>query len=809
MRQYKSFERSVPRLLTAAAVSLLLSACGGGGDGDSSVGGLDVPGLDIPSQVSLIEAKDTGGSSDGLAGDGMSGDATTDYATDEAQSYVYDPSMDALQTVNQILCLVAQTAASERVNAGPYIALIDDSQCDSDSAGTQTSSAGGASSSTPDYAQWVVDVTRANATAPQIAKFWVPSDGDGTDPLDNQTVLVELTVTAAPSAALPNGEFVLNFKGALDGADVGLPGSEIALMRGTLKTVATTGSGTQLSFFNESGDSLPGLASLSLGGHQIERVNVISGAAGADTGQAVTSIVNTDTSGSTNVTQSSLYAVDFNATGLQRGHDVNDNSQIEVGELACLSRDDFDTYGWRYNLYHAATGARVELNSGFSFSQVNNIASMGYVGEWGIWTEDGTGLSHGDQISRESDSGSTPDTYTVALSEGKLTKRSLGTVSFTDLIGAQLEWWGDASDPYCASSCTNSVQNVVSVDGLGVVSVTHSWDDSGSDPVLVEIVTPVIITPTNAGETLNLWSNALGGSVTYQQGSSTLTAYSQETLRPDAVELSSALSLVCYSQCPEGGLFSPAAGVDLYYDETDGSAGGRFTYTLTSASGSYTLVDDLSGLVVALRSVDNLGVGAENTGIYTGPMVPVTDDPGVLLSWQIYDAPVSYNWQSGPQDWNMNTSVLDASNAVVVFDQPLQFFYNYSAGDDVNIDPVLTNHPAGNAYQLSYAGDGDLWGFPYSPDANCNGNNCPYYPSVTLTDGVLLGANDEYMVRLTESEQHMQEDAAACTALDAVAVLANPALALPTAVDADVPFSISDKPDLTGVAPAVIEGVVQ
>lgn len=796
MRQKIVCYRSYPKLLTAASVSLILSACGGGSDSSPS-GGLDVPGLAIPNQVNLIDAKDSGLSSDGMAGDG-----TTDYDTDEARTYVYDPSMDALQTVNQILCYVSQTAASERVNAGPYIALIDASRCEKesgdDSAGTQASGSD-ADSNAPVYEQWVADVTRADESSPQVARFWVPGDGDGSDPMDNQTILAELTVYAAPTDAMPNGEFVLNFKGALDGADVGTPGTEIAVMRGTLKTVVNEGAGTQLSFFNEAGTVLPGLAALGVDFSSVERANVISGAAGENTGQALTSVEQTYSGGS----QNSLFAVDFNATGLQRGHDANDNAQIEGGELACLSRDDFDTYGWRYNLYHAASGDRVVLNSGFPFNQVNGVNAMGYVGYWGVWTETGEGLSEGDQVTQRGEDGSSAETYTVTVSEGKLSKRSLGTVEFSDLLGAELNWWGDATDPHCASGCANSVQNVVSIDAAGTVNITHRWDDSGEEYALVEVDPVVDITPTNAGETLNLWSNALGGSVNYQQGSSTLTAYSQETLTADATELGSGLNLVCYSQCPVGGVFSPSQSDDLYHGE------GRFTYTLSSVSGSYSLTDDSNGLVVALRSTDNLGEGSEHTSIYAGPMVEATADPGLANSWQVYNAAVTYNWQTGPQDWNKSTAVLDSNNELVVFDQPLQFFYTYGAGDDVNVDSAATDHPAGNAYRLSYGGTGDLWGFPYTADESCSDNNCPHYPSVTLSDGVLLGANDEYMVRLIEGEQHMREDAGACTSLDAVAVLADPDLALPTAVDADVSFSISDRPDLSGVAPAVIEGVVQ
>lgn len=805
MYKQKNVHQKTPLVIAMASASLLLSACGGSGGADTGAL-LDVPGLAIPEKVNLINASEgsnDGLAGDGMAGDGMAGDAGSDYASDESRTYVYDSSMDALDQVNSILCYISQTGASSMVNAGPYVALVDEKRCSDEESSDGSEQGASGSGNAPDYAQWVVDVTRASATAPQVVRFWVPADTDGdpSDPKDNNVIMAELTINAAPTAEMPNGDFVLNYKGAFDGALVGMAGTEISLSHGTLKSVVNSGAGSQISFFNESGTHLPGLSDFGIDFASMERANVISGADGPDTGRAMTEVSESQGGNSS----SALFAVDFNAAALQRGQDANDNDAIEAGELSCLSRTDFTTYGWRYNLYDATSGDRVELNSGFPFNKVNNVPTMGYVGYWGVWLDGGTSLSNGDQISRQAEAGSAEETYTVAVSEGKLSKRTLGSVEFADLVGADLSWHGDHSDPYCSSGCADQTQNVVAIDASGTVTVTHEWDESGDERELVAVDPVVDITPSNPGETLNLWSESLGGSVNYQSGATTLAAYSETFVAPNDSSLSSGLSLVCYSQCPIGGVFEPDENTSLYY-----SHGERKTYTLTAASGVYSLTDDSNSLAVALRSVENMGEGNEDTGLYAGPMVLPTDDPGVNDWHNIYSASTSYNWNTGPQDWNTTTTVIDADNEAVAFDQPLQFFYSYSAGDDININPALTEHPAGSTFRLSYGGDGDLWGFPNSTDPSCTmGDRCPQYPRVTLADGVTLGTSDQYIVRRIESEQHMNEDAGACGSLDAASVLADTSLALPTAVDAEVTFGISDRPDMSGATPAVIGGVVQ
>ncbi len=154
--------RLAPVLLTLG----LLGGCNGSGDGDTSttVGGdggtaqanTTVTGLRMPAKLSIVTAQsDTTAVAGVLNSDrivplaerlgvklnhqGIAQviDTTTfpldaDYNTDAVQAYnhVYDPSMEPLNTVNMILCLMDQTRAEEMVNQGAYIALVNEVKCE-------------------------------------------------------------------------------------------------------------------------------------------------------------------------------------------------------------------------------------------------------------------------------------------------------------------------------------------------------------------------------------------------------------------------------------------------------------------------------------------------------------------------------------------------------------------------------------------------------------------------------------------------------------------------------------------------------
>jgi hypothetical protein len=172
---------------------------------------------------------------------------------------------------------------------------------------------------------------------------------------------------------------------------------------------------------------------------------------------------------------------------------------------------------------------------------------------------------------------------------------------------------------------------------------------------------------------------------------------------------------------------------------------------------------------------------------------------------------VTFRWETGSNEWNKLITVSD-SNGIVRFDKPLQFNYTLEAGDEANGDP---SGNAGKTFLLEYGGNGELWGFPWQPEAGCDTSTeqCRWYSAVTLKNGVQLtdGDGNNFVVKQIEREQNMQEVSLSpnCDALNAANLFSDPAMTLPTTSDINsVSFSLADKPVVTD-APAVIEGELQ
>ena len=259
------------------ALSLVLTGCSSsssGGGGSTSPD--SVTGLELPDSMSVVTAQSSGGSGKLTFGKSRSvissksssesntlktlTDADTNYTLDEAHTYVYDASMESLDTVNMILCLMEQTRATDMVNQGAYIALVNEDKCEQgqnqSSSGSTGQSSGGSST---EFNSWTILSTRESDTSDQIVKVWVPGKSGGTNPMDSQTILIELTASEGVSASLPFGSFSMNFKGVVDaGSFGGTTGVEMEMMKGLLQTVANDQGQPQFSFVNVGGDALAG-----------------------------------------------------------------------------------------------------------------------------------------------------------------------------------------------------------------------------------------------------------------------------------------------------------------------------------------------------------------------------------------------------------------------------------------------------------------------------------------------------------------------------------------------------------------------
>lgn len=832
-----TLQKAATALLVSIFVPLLSSCGGGGGSSTTSTNPTTIAGIKMPRSMSVVTVKslDTTNAALVLPGTNtptaITVDANADYNQDEVHAYVYDASMESLETVNMILCLMDQTGATEMVNQGAYIALVDEDKCEQgknqSSSGETGQSSGGQVSR---FSNWTIDSTRADNSSPQIVKIWIPvspsNNGPGTDPRDQQRIMVEVTASEGVSDTSPFGSFNLNFKGVVDASLMGGPsGTDVALMQGTLMTVDNNQNQPQFRFINLSGDALPGSTGFDYS--HTEAANVILDDATGTGGVALTSVDESYNDGFGLFQSSDAFAIAFNDTHLLRGEDTNGDNLVDAS--SCKSRNDFDTQVWRYNLYHTADGAfnganvtagqRVELNSGFPFTyDTDNDGtdeSQGWVGYHGIWSEQGD-ITDGTSITRFDYNSNASSQYTVHVAPGKLMRRSANTELLSSLQGMEFQYWGQHP--------TLNISNewLVTVDGANDFQITGvvSWGDNGrnvsttidhdNNPATAE-VSVVSALPLSDNQSLWLWSDNLGGNIVYLHENiiaainRTVTYYAEEfitagdeTLFPSGV---TSVTLYCYDQCLPGGLTqtdvdNATSNFDLYYSY----AGTPFEYTLSVSNNKVLLTDNSNGLVVSAAGLDMTTLG-NDWGINTGEML-TTPLANAAEPWRVYDEPVSYRFETGSNDWNQMTSVSDSQGVLATFDRPLQFNYTHSTANDANGSSTYD----GDKFLLEYGGPGDLWGFPWVD----SGENNRWYAAVTLADDVELSSgSNTFVVKAIEKELSIQDDPAGCAALNVDTLFADPALTLPTANElGTISFTHADKPVVTD-PPAIIEGEPQ
>ncbi len=729
--------------------------------------------LSLPSSVDVITP--TGGASAAAtrvkptAVTSTTFPADSDYVTDATRVFVYDPSMKPLETVNMILCLMAQTRAADLVNTGAYFALVNEDKCQQGQNQSSTNTTGQSSGTVTELNQWTVEATRASAADPMSVHIWVPGKA-GAQGSDAQNIVVKIIATAAVSDAAPFGKFSLAFAGLNADQSVGMQGS-----------LATTDTGLGFEFFNS--EENPDRTSE-------QAAHVVFDDTTGNVGTAKTHDAESSSFGVSD--NSFTLAFDASRVLLSRTLDAAPTND-------CLARDQFTSRVWRYNLYNNS-GARVELNSGFPFSyDVNGSTKHGFVGYYGVWTEGETTPADGTVITQMDFASGTSTEYTLNVSPGKLIRRAANTLPLSGLVGERLYYWGHNPD----TDTFGKWEVQVSVDGKFEIVGSVVFQSVG--PMITPAAGIVDITPTVAGQNLWLWSDSLGGNIVYVYDPAALTpvvtVYAEWFVYPNDAALfgGGSITLHCFDRCLKGGLTTEDVAAmstesELYY----ATNGADHTYTLASSGGKLLLRDNANDAVVDASALDLDRLNHE-WGVQSGEML--TDVSGIVNPWDVYNQPVSYRWETGNNHWNQSVVVTDSGGTPVSFDKPLQFQYTVDAGDDFNND----DH-AGKTFFVQYGGPGNLWGFPWVENSDAKFTR--WYPQVNLRKGVeLKDGADTFVVKPTEMEQTLVSvDAAECGSLslgsaDNLSLLNAPA----TTVD----FGWSDRPSPATDTPAVVEGVLQ
>jgi hypothetical protein len=763
-----------------------------------------VSALTVAEKVSVVDAQSSGGSGTlARSASRIAAFAPTDnssaYVTDPVTTYVEERSVDAFNTVNQILCMMAQTQYGAMLNQGAYKAQVDIDKCkgqDDASTGGQESANQSSGSNMPNYEMWTIEASRADNTAPQIIKAWVHESATANEPA--KIIYTKTTITEGVSSTNPYGIFTMNFNA--------FPvGSSQSMFKGVLKAVRDEDTGrVDLKFFDTGGFSKPGGDNVSFS--EKVALNRTSGAGGG--GKIDTQNVLTPEE-----TLTTKFAIAFNDNNFKRKNLV-DNSSV------CLDRKDFNFSAWRYGVYYD-NGARVNRNSGFP---VRYGTKNGYIGYWGPWFQDNVTLQTGDTVYKQTfgPGGGTETAYTVLVSGGKLKKHTLKNLLLGDIVNIPLEYNEFGND--------NQYRVLWNGSGFKKVAILNKSNYTFADLNPQQDLDLGTLRFTE----LNFWSQALGGSVQIRlqgcvqdnngtfdpsddtfsctaSGTTPVITYLETTVNPgDTVPA----SLACFENCPDAASLDNTNPYKIVSGFQQVPPSGATYPSYTFSSYNMVLLDGVTEVVSAASNA------AFPWGLMTGPLfdpayidnVVCDFDPNATCGWRARsNLSEYYTWETGPNSWNKFTA-LQSGGTFVNFDPPLLLEYTHLGGGKYQ----------GSKFYLEYSGFGNLNGIPGTcvsmdngavVDCSQSGPGSPirWVPEFTVPDGSeLIAGGVTYYAKALEKEQRMKKVAdGVCAGLD---VDTYAALTLPDInewVDPTTdPGAIGSEPTVTG-APAVIGGVLQ
>ena len=728
--------------------------------------------------------------------------STSAYATDPQQSHVEDATSRGIGQVNMITCIMSAMRPDALVNDGPYIALVDMQKCDSDKRSSTDNSSGATGAS--NFATATVNSTRASNSDPMRARIWLDDpESEGAE------IAINLSATAAPTASNPYGQFRLDYCGNM----AGTPG---CAFNGFLEGAA----GGVSYFEREQGDGGGGTKALRM-----------------------TATSTTSGSGSLHMedsNNSATFSFAYNADYYRRSDDNGEQ---------CFARDARDPETgmsvWRYGLYDAATGARVERNSGFPIEFTHSGTKyQGFLGYYGLSLPAAAQdvLVNGDTVDKvDYGNGNSPTRtpYTVLKAGGKLMKytRHVRTLHEIDQIPFTT-WIGMEASSFFAGAQPNMQYELNWDDAAGNFKVTAQMSCGPNGCSTQALPSPQTVDASFWASRGGIqgWSNQLGGEVFVNlQGvgspvdpSQVQVAYrSQDLVYPSQLPA----ALHCLRDCPT------AASMSAYFAPGSqapspfvAATANNFQPTLAANLVDYTsdaatalLLDGAAAPVVVDAPREALDGNPQfRNGVRTGKLFVNLADAecdvgsGTYCEWRVNSLDVYYQWETGVQSYNQFAAVKDANGQFVNFDAPLQVNFAVPQG-------AAYGQYAGQSIVLQYGGFGDLWGIPgfcVSPTTNqevpCDGGEVRYVPSFVIphnaTQGVVTSNGTTYLVKWLDREiRFARKNLAVC---DTAGLTVPTGATLPTAgdladpSDSSSPIYIGTRPTVTAT-PRVIQGEVK
>lgn len=708
------------------------------------------------------------------------------YVTDTQNEFVQDHVLERISTVNMILCFMGNLRADAKVNAGTYLALVDESKCSGRGAADKGGS-GGASAAV-NYARAIVQSARTSSTDPMAVKAWVRPSG-------SELIFTYTTVTSAPNSTNPNGVFTMNFCGV--SAASSTPLTDPCFFAGTLAS-----QGTAVTFY-ETGN-FGGAYSTAL------TLNQTAGTSGSGR-----------LAGTAGTAFDQVFAYDSNY--FYRGN-------TDGTALVCFSRDDAQAgYStWRYGLYNDS-GIRYELaNPGFpvTYTANNGTVYYGYAGFWGIYFPNTViaELTTGSTLTKRDPSTNTSTNYTVTKAGGKLYRLTKQTATLSAAQGQtmrvfmpggerEVQWNGSnliitrtfsgGSSTECTSSCTLSAATLFasgtkvlfgfseSLGGEVAVPVPSSGDFSGATELYYRIRT--VVAPAEQPSSLKCISRCPKGSLVAADFSSGSPYETGATANNFGTPVAKA-SAVSYSF--SGGVMVNDFGTTGNVDASGLSLSGQYQYGFQS--GRLVAPSDTASYNGASCNSDG---SANSSGSY-------------LCPWLVDAVDVTYQWETGPNPWSQYLG-LSAGGTSVTFDPPAVIPFQPTTTNTAGLpsgSPLI-----GSTIQLQYAGFGDLHGIPgacvnpaTNETINCGTNlggglNVRFVPAFSVKDAtsVTVSATTKWIKYLEREIRLAQVASTNCSGLTL------PTTATLPSSNTDPRSSAGAEPSLSSSIPAVIHGVVQ
>lgn len=730
--------------------------------------------------------------------------ADSSYVTDVQSSHVEDATSKGVGQVNMITCIMAAMRPDALVNQGSYLALVDESKCNSESRSSSSSSSASAVGQASNYWTATVSSTRASNNDPMISRIWIDVEEEG----HPATIFVRISATEAPSSANPYGVFRLDYCGVAEG------------MNGCMMNGYLEGSTNGMRYFELEGQPGQGRA-------KALQLNSTSTTAGSGRMQ-----LEEDQGPST-------FDFAYSPTLFRRSDGNSDQ---------CFSRDasDPDTglSVWRYGLYDATTGERVTRDSGFPIELTRAGQTYhGYLGYYGLSLPSAvsSALSSGDTVQKvDYASGGAPvkTDYTVMKAEGKLLKYSRHTRTLHSLDKIKLNTFIGNNAASFFPGATDFTQYEL------------YWDDAAGHFV----VTGQMVCGENGCQTTQLpqeqsvdasfwqsqggvpgWSQSLGGEVFIDLAgvsgpvdSSTVNVVyrTQDLVYPADMPA----TLYCLRDCPTqaslSGYFAPGAMLQAPFAGTTfnnwgpTNPGAVVTY---STDATQALLLDGASQAVTFTDAESLSqhpqyrYGVRSGRLFTSlAAAECSAGSGTYCESRVNDLEVYYQWETGANSFNQFAAVKDASGAFLEFEAPLQLTYEVP-------NQVAYGQYAGKSIVLQYGGFGDLWGIPghcvsrmTNENVSCDTEGSRYVPAFVIPFDATLGRvsseSTTYLVKWLDREiRFARKDPNVCVA-DGLTLPSG--MTLPTGADLKNPshptsdIYIGPKPTVDA-APRVIHGDVK